>query len=146
MGCLKQSKGGVATAAATYEPALYSIFSNHPCPDSDPNLDFPGSGITITGSMHSNCNLKVSVSNNAFDGIATYVGDDDMSGSGNFCNGGPCFPIGAGTVPINYVWAYLEADCTYTGVTDLASEPSYWADFSTKEQLKPGHRSGDYYV
>ena len=41
-------------------------------------------------------------------------------------------------MPINYTFDDVRDDCTYTNVTDLASEPSYWMDFSTKQRLKPG--------
>ena len=132
----------VSTASAAYEPALYSIFANHPCPDSDPNLVFSGSDDTVTGAMHSNCNLEFGGNNDSFDGFVTYVGNFSPSDPSNTCNGGPCYPIGAGNVPmpINYTYDDVRADCTETMVGDVAMESveAYWQDWPTKTLLEPG--------
>ncbi len=128
----------VATATAVREPTLYSLFANHYCPDSDPILDLPGSISTVTGAVHSNCNLKLSGSNNTFDGPMTYVGDNPISGSGNICNGGPCNPGQTGTVPMPINYTFDDVPCTYTNVTDLTSNSAYWEDPVTMTSLKPG--------
>ena len=130
----------VAGATAVGGNGTYSIFANHSCPNTDPNLDFPGSNITVTGAMHSNCNLSMGGSDNVFDGNATYVGENPISGGGNTCNEGICNPVQTGPLPmpINYTFDDVRSDCTYTNVTDLASGPQYWVDFSIKESLNPG--------
>lgn len=132
--------GASASATAVGKPGVYSIFSNHSCPDSAPNLDFSGSNMIVTGSVHSSCNWTLSGSSNSLDGYNTYVGDNPIPDSGNICNGGLCNPTQVGTLPmpINYTFDDVRDDCTYTNVTDLASEPPYWMDFSTKQRLKPG--------
>ncbi len=133
-----------AAAAATsiWEPALYSIFANRSCPDTDPNLVFSGSDDTVTGAMHSNCNLEFGGNNDNFDGFVTYVGNFSPSDPSNTCNGGPCYPIGASTVPmpINYTYDDVRADCTETMVGDVAMESveAYWQDWPTKTLLEPG--------
>jgi hypothetical protein len=57
----------VAAAGHQEDPAPYAIFANHSCPHSD-TLQMSGQSGEIFGRVHTNCILKVSGSNNDFNG------------------------------------------------------------------------------
>ncbi len=134
-----------AGAMSIAQPALYSIFANNPCPHTDPNLTFSGSNNTVTGDMHSNCNISFGGNDSTFDGFVTNTGTvQGLPDPSNTCNGGACNPIPTGSVPmpINYVYADVPCtpayDFTGSGDIDLSNEPSVWMDFTTKDRLKSG--------
>ena len=70
----------------------------------------------------------------------TYVGNKDISGSDNICNGTPCDTDAAqvGTLPMPINYAFDDAPCTYTDVTDMTSNPAYWQDPVEQTTLNPG--------
>ena len=124
------------TAATVSFQTLYSFISLKNCPDTNPNMDFPGSNNAITGSVHSNCNFSLGGSDNVFDGIVTAVGDATIGGGGNTCIESSCATQGVVIPsPINYTFA--DVPCDYMGVEDLRSDPSYWED-AALTKLKDG--------
>jgi PKD repeat protein len=129
---------GIDTVELTRQIPIPAIFANSQNCTNPGTFNSSGSGVTVTGGMHSNANIKVSGSGHRFVGPTTYRCNLTVSGSNNVFDPPPVKDEAIKPLPVDHQLGDFPCTTTVTQ-SNLASIPTLWeGNNPASKVLKPG--------